>query len=228
MTKRVHFAGAEETVEALDHDLNCDSITPSVKLLVTPSMENASYYDGDVYVALKCAILQPSTALRHAAETVAAIKLAGREGIKVLVIKTDGGPDRNNTFLSVQLAFLALALQLNLDALILMRTTPGQSYVNPVERIMSVINLVLYAMALARGDCGAETEAILKNCGTIKARHTAMKDEKSDGPSVHETRFAKSMQVWCTSLRLTWCTDQHGCCIVRNGHVELLLAYRNQ
>jgi hypothetical protein len=70
--------------------------------------------------------------------------------VQVLVIKTDGGLDRNCTFASVQLAYLCLALELDLDQLILLRTAPGQSYVNPVERVMSVLNLAIQGLALAR------------------------------------------------------------------------------
>lgn len=185
---------------AADHDFNCDSITPSVKLLVTPPTTDdaktpASYYDGKVYVSLKDATLQASNPLRHAAETLAAIKHAGHEGVKVLVIKTDGGPDRNNKRIAVQLAFLALALEMDLDCCVLVRTTPGQSYVNPVERVMSVLNLGLYGVALERGNCGVATETLLTTNQSMKTRRVVMSSGSSDEPSVHERRFVKSMQV---------------------------------
>jgi hypothetical protein len=69
--------------------------------------------------------------------------------MQVLVIKTDGGPDRNNTFVNVQLACYSLTKQLEIEKLILMRTEPGQSHVNPVKRVMSVLNLALEGYATA-------------------------------------------------------------------------------
>jgi hypothetical protein len=200
------LAGAEEVVVAADHDFNCDSITPSVKLLLTvpPSDEAAaptSYYDGHVYVCLKDSILQRSTPLRHAVETLEAIRIAGHEDCKVLVIKTDGGPDRNNTFVSVQLAFFALAIELDLDCLILMRTTPGQSYVNPVERVMSVLNLALHGVSLERGHSGTDTEALLKNLNTMKARRLALEPNGCAERSAHRERFITSMEVSSTSCK---------------------------
>lgn len=194
-------AGVDETLQAADHDFNCDSITPSVKLVVVPpateeSTTASAYYDGDVYIHLKDATLQASTPLRHAAETLQTIKKAGHLHSKVLVIRTDGGPDRKNTYIKVQLAFLALAIHLDLDALILMRTTPGQSYVNPVERCMSAVNLALIGMALARASSGAATEAALKNQNSMNKRRTALK--LADGVATgkpHTSAFAKSMQA---------------------------------
>jgi hypothetical protein len=89
--------------------------------------------------------------------------------LQVLVIKTDGGPDRNCTFAGVQLAYLCLVLHLDLDMLILLRTAPGQSYVNPVERVMSVLNLAMQGLALARARCSDELEAKLKGASSVKS-----------------------------------------------------------
>jgi hypothetical protein len=95
-------------------------------------------------------------------------------GVQVLVIQTDGGPDRNNQFVAVQLAYLALAVKLGCKLLILKRTAPGQSYVNPVERVMSVVNLSLYGLALERGLCREETEDLIKGCNSMKTRRKAI------------------------------------------------------
>jgi hypothetical protein len=58
--------------------------------------------------------------------------------LQALFIRTNGGPDHNNTFVANQLAHLALALELGLQLLELKRIAPGSSYTNPVERCMSV------------------------------------------------------------------------------------------
>lgn len=56
---------------------------------------------------------------------------------------TDGGPDHRLTYVSVQLSLIAIFLELDLDVLIAARTAPNYSWANPVERIMSIINLGL-------------------------------------------------------------------------------------
>jgi hypothetical protein len=192
--------GVDEVMQALDHDFNCDYITPSVNLLVAlgPSgaIDSTTYYNGDVYVTLKDATLQPSSPLRHAAETLASIRHAGHQDCKVLIFKTDGGPDRNVTFLSTKVILLALARLLDVDCLVAQRTTPGQSYVNPVERVMSLLNLALYGVALDRGDCGEGTEALLKNAGSMTARRAALsKADDAAQSKTHSTAFAESMKV---------------------------------
>ena len=63
---------------------------------------------------------------------------------------TDGGPDHNNTFLSVKLGLIALFIQLDLDMLEAVRTAPYQSWKNSCERVHSVLNLWLQATGLTR------------------------------------------------------------------------------
>ena len=45
---------------------------------------------------------------------------------------------------------LALFLELVLDTMVVMRTAPTHSWANPVERVMSVLNLGLQGVALSR------------------------------------------------------------------------------
>lgn len=64
---------------ALDHDFSPSSATPSVKLLIDlPTGEEridpGRWYAGHVFVAVKDATLQASTPLRHAAETLRALR----------------------------------------------------------------------------------------------------------------------------------------------------------
>lgn len=121
--------------------------------------------------------------------------------MQVLIIKTDGGPDRNTTFASVQLAFLGLALLLKLDAIILNRTAPGQSYVNPVERCMSVLNPAGQGLALERAQCPSNTEAVLKDANSMKQVREAL--AKADGDQrMRQTRTRSGLrgQCWPPSL----------------------------
>lgn len=127
-----------------------------------------------------------------------------KQCVQVLLIKTDGGPDRNNTFASVQLAYTALAIALNLKLLVLTRTAPGQSYVNPVERGMSGINLAIQGIACERTACPEDTEAVLKGANSMKAVRQALKaadGEQADAPDSHTQRFATSMQAPIAELR---------------------------
>ena len=59
----------------------------------------------------------------------------------MLLIYTDGGPDhRCCTYVSVKLAYISLFLNLDQEVLIALRTAPSNSWANPVERVMSIVN----------------------------------------------------------------------------------------
>lgn len=72
------------------------------------------------------------------------------EAKPILLLYTDGGPDHRLTYLSVQLSMIALFLQLDLDVLIAGRTAPNHSWANPVERIMSIVNIGLQCVGMMR------------------------------------------------------------------------------
>ena len=63
---------------------------------------------------------------------------------------TDGGPDHNNTFLSVKLGLIALFLRHDLDMIEAVRTAPYHSWKNPCERVNCILNLGLQAVGLMR------------------------------------------------------------------------------
>lgn len=73
-----------------------------------------------------------------------------------LLLYTDGGPDHRLSYPSVKVALICLFLRLDIDFLIAARTAPGQSWANPVERIMSLLNLALQNVALSR-ECSTDT-----------------------------------------------------------------------
>ncbi len=68
----------------------------------------------------------------------------------IVVLYTDGGPDHNNTFLSVQLSLIALYLENDLDMLLALRTAPHQYWKNPCEKVNCILNLGLQAVGLMR------------------------------------------------------------------------------
>ena len=85
----------------------------------------------------------------------------------VLFLYTDGGPDHRTTYISTQLSMIALFLNLNLDYLCAARTAPHHSWRNPVERMMSILNLGLQSIGLMRSEMSAEAESALKNCSSL-------------------------------------------------------------
>ncbi len=150
-----------------DHDFTRLSLTPSVAMVIdVPESIEKSFYRGRVFVLLKENAFQPSSPRRHMAELKKILQ--GLAPVKpVLLLYTDGGPDHRLTYLSVQLSLIALWLNLDLDFLCAVRTPPQHSWKNPVERIMSVINLALQGVGIMREEVPHENE--LKRCGSLKS-----------------------------------------------------------
>ena len=85
----------------------------------------------------------------------------------ILFLYSDGGPDHRLTYVSVKLSLICLFLKLDLDYLCAGRTAPYHSWRNPVERIMSILNLGLQCVGLARAEMPAEFEKEVKKCSNI-------------------------------------------------------------
>ena len=144
------------------------SIIPSVVLQTEiPEEFSGLWYDGQVMVMLKGAF-EPSSPARHSTEMATIINQEVPHH-PILLIYSDGGPDHRLTNLSVKLALIGLYLKLDLDYLCAARTAPYHSYHNPVEQIMSIINLGLQALALARAKMPDEMETLAKKCNRLKA-----------------------------------------------------------
>ena len=162
-----------------DHDFTKFSITPSVVLLTDIPMEiSGSWYVGQVFILFKDGAFEPSSPIRHATEL---FNILENEAIDrpVLFLYSDGGPDHRVTYLSVKLSLIALFLKLDLDYLCAARTVPYHSYRNPVERIMSIVNLGLQAVALARAKMPDELETTASRCNSLKALR-AVAQQKPD------------------------------------------------
>lgn len=83
----------------------------------------------------------------------------------VLLLYTDGGPDHRSTFMSVKLSMIALFRSLDLDMLVALRTAPSNSWANPVEKIMSIVNTGLQGVGLMRQEMSEDFEkAVGKVC----------------------------------------------------------------
>lgn len=81
---------------------------------------------------------------------------------------SDGVVDHRNNLESVKCAYICMFKELNLDMIILCRCAPGHSWRNPVERVMSILNLGLQNCSLERERLREHDEALLKKCGSMK------------------------------------------------------------
>ena len=155
--------------EVADHDFTKCSIVPSVCLLVDiPEEIDGSWYRGKVYVGFKDAIFEPSSPLRHSAELQNILVSSSNLSTKpILFLYCDGGPDHRVTYVSVQLSLISLFLALDLDFLCVCRTAPYHSWKNPVERVMSILNLGFQSVGLMRKQIDDESESSISKCNNM-------------------------------------------------------------
>ena len=154
--------------EVGDHDFSKFSLTPSVCLMIeVPETIDGSFYRGNVFVGLKENSFEPSSPLRHMTE-LKQILYNQSDSNPILLLYTDGGPDHRLTYISVKLSLVALFLERDLDFLCAVRTPPHHSWKNPVERIMSIINIALQSVGMMRSKT-QNYEEELKSCKTTAA-----------------------------------------------------------
>ena len=87
----------------------------------------------------------------------------------MLCVYTDGGPDHRITYVSVKLAYIALFLKFELDYLVAARTPPYHSWRNPVDRVMSTLNLGLQCIGMMRKAGSELFEKEMTQCDNMKA-----------------------------------------------------------
>ena len=167
------------TLVALDHDMAKASITPSVILdCSVPDTVQKSFVSGQVVTLVNDSVFQISTPFRHAAAITKLLKNK-EEMPKILLKYTDGGTDQRNTLESVKCAAICVFRELNLDMLVLARCAPGQSWTNPAERVMSILNLGLQNVSLERSSVADDCEKVLKNCNSMAAIRSAAETKPS-------------------------------------------------
>ena len=112
-----------------------------------PDTIEGSWYSDQVCITFKERVFQPSSPMGYGAELSS--WLTTQLGSKsILFLYTDGGPDHRLTYVSTQLSPIALFLNLNLDLVCAARTAPNQLLRNPVEQIMSIVNLGLQSVGI--------------------------------------------------------------------------------
>lgn len=142
-----------------------------------------------MHVGLKNAIFEHSTPQRHACELYN-ILLSASFSKRILFIYSDGGPDHRLTYMSVKLSLICLFLKLDLDYLCAGRTAPYHSWKNPVERVMSLLNLGLQCVGLARDKMGNEFEQEVAKCNSIsELRKTLESNQEIVQESLSPVKF---------------------------------------
>jgi hypothetical protein len=169
----------EESFVVADHDFTKTGLIPSVTMLCDiPSDMEGSFYRGQVNIGLKDPIFESSTPMRHATELYD-ILINSQQRHPYLLVYTDGGSDHQLRFLRVQLSWICLFIALDLDYFVAVRTPPGHSWKNPVERIMSILNLGLQSVGLMRQKMGQEFEDLIEGCNSMEAiREAAIKEPR--------------------------------------------------
>src|SRR6266542_4046602 len=165
----------DTTFMVADHDFTKTGIIPSVTMVCNiPESINGDFYTGRVNIGLKDPIFQPSSPLRHATELYHLFLGEGLADKPVLCLYTDGSPDHRCTYIRVQLSYICLFLALDLDYFVAVRTPPQNSWKNPVERIMSILNIGLQSIGLMRAEMNDESEKLIGKCNTMnEIRKTA-------------------------------------------------------
>ena len=123
-------------------------------------------YIGNVVVGLKDAVFEHSSTSRHMCELFQVLQNRRLEK-SILFIYTDGGSAHCLTYLSVKISLICLFLKLDLDYLCAGRTAPYHSWRNPVERIMSVLNLGLQSVGIARAAMPTDFESEVSKCNNL-------------------------------------------------------------
>lgn len=161
------IAPVETTVAAADHDVNHKgSLTPSVLLQceIPPSVDN-SFVRGQVTVFVNDSVFQTSNPFRHAVQLIQTVRERECEQTPSVLLKfTDGGTDHRNTLESVKCAMICIFKVLDIDFLVAARCAPGQSWTNPAERVMSILNIGLQNCSLSRQRVDDDVEKALKKC----------------------------------------------------------------
>jgi len=182
--------------DALDHSFHLGSLTPSVNLFqIIPTHIDSSWVTGDVKVTINDSVFRPSNGFQHFAQLALQIincacieagqnslvslraykSLAADSKIlimsfipSIVLLSTDGGGDHKNTNLQNQAAQLSFLLLLDLHCFICNRNAPDGSWVNSVERVMSLLNLGLQHTAYARKKCEtSRIEKMVHQCNSM-------------------------------------------------------------
>lgn len=174
------IVGGNTPLTVADHDFTKMKLVPSATLVVDiPDKIDGSFYSGQVDVTFKDAVFQASSPIRHVTELISLLKTCKETNMakkRIVLLYTDGGPDHRLTYLSVKISLICLFRYFDLDYLVAARTGPMLSFRNPVERVMSIINLALQAVGLVREKMPPEFENMMSSASSMKDMRAKAKD----------------------------------------------------
>ena len=162
---------------ALDHTLSKMSMTPSCNFFnELPDSIEGSFYQGIAVITIKGSVWQPSSPIRHTVGFLTALyeryDVQQNKQLAVLMKYHDGGTDHNDTNAWSQLAVIIEWIHTGVDMVVSERCVPGQSYINPAERVFASLNLALQVVSLERSVCSQEVEQQIKHASSMNAIRT--------------------------------------------------------
>uniref|UniRef100_A0A1X7VJY8 Uncharacterized protein n=1 Tax=Amphimedon queenslandica TaxID=400682 RepID=A0A1X7VJY8_AMPQE len=114
-----------------------------------------------VYIGVKDLIFEPSSPIRHYTELLSVLKQVSFDK-PVVFVYSDGAPDHY------------------LDYFCIGCTAPYHSWRNPIERFMSIINLGLQSVGLARSKMSDEFEKEVSKCSSQNDLRQRFFERKED------------------------------------------------
>ena len=122
-----------------------------------------------MYVGIKDAVFEPSTALRYLCEQFKVFEMEGLSECAIHAFRSDGGPGNRVRNSSIQVALICYFLESKCDLVIGLNTCPTQSWTSPAERVMPVLNLAWGNTSLCRSKMpNNEDEEYIKSCCSMK------------------------------------------------------------
>lgn len=151
-------------------------------------------------------IIEPSTTVRTHTELCKLGKVQKKVSQTVAILLTDGGPEHNITFKSVQIAIILCWKSLGLDQFIVGRSCPQNSWTNEIERIMAVLNLALYSMCFTRlpmrpitignsTSSASSSSATTSSADIETAEESVQQDEETSSSAYLEQRWRSSKSI---------------------------------
>ena len=135
-----------KAAQAGHHTFTWAKGNPSMALIADiPDDPGDSFYRGQVCGVIQDQLWEASTAVRHSTQYLKMLEdNGGIDNLSLNFIYTDGGPDHNLTFLTVQLALICLHLATGADATVAARPSARNSWISCIEKVMCICNYAMY------------------------------------------------------------------------------------
>ena len=189
------LGSTRQPIGALDHDWKLGGLVPSVSLICDiPESTKETFFSGTPYVTTKEKVFEPSDCYRHSIELINILRSHYSVGNitndkEILLLFSDGGENHNVTHISTQISLICPFLQVDVDMLIALQCCTSQSWMNPAERVISLLNLACQNCALERDAVPVELESKLRKVSSMNQLRILSKRIKN-----LQEEFNKSME----------------------------------